>query len=63
MSAPLNLWEYWAWKEGQPVPKNPLRRVSVLVKENGKFVHKPYHVDLCEDFNKEEELYAYEDKY
>ena len=42
---PLNGFEYFFWKKGYTLPKMAYNAVSLLTKENGEFVWKPYSED------------------
>lgn len=43
-TAPLNGWEYWAWKNGYQKPTFQLYVISLMTKIDGKFVWVPYDV-------------------
>lgn len=48
--APLNGWEYWAWKRDMNQPKMVYPALTVMIKdENGNFVWFPDDVDIADN--------------
>jgi len=46
--APLNGYEYWFHSRGLPNPVMAYDGVTLMTKENGEFVYKPYEVNLID---------------